>query len=91
MSTIRELKAAKNFRALLAIRSAESDEKGFRDCRFQCDRHQELGTEHPIADIAALRVFHREEKERNGWYEGRDWYTAEDHAEMRRDDFTDQF
>jgi hypothetical protein len=91
MATIRELKAAKNFRALLAIRSAASDENGFRECRFQCDRHAELGTEHPIADIAAFRVSLREERERNGWYEPKDFYTAEDVAEQRQEDFTDQF
>jgi hypothetical protein len=91
MATIKALKAAKDFHGLLAARSAESDAKGYHECRTQCDRGEELGTTTPIADIVINRIDAREEHERNGWYQGRDWYTADDHAEMRLEDFTCQF
>jgi hypothetical protein len=84
-NTIRAMKARKDFRGLLASRSAESDAKGFHECRFQCDRHEELGTANPIAKIAANRVLARIESERKGWFEMRDFFTAEDRAETLRD------
>jgi hypothetical protein len=86
-NTIRAMKAAKDFRGLLAARSSESDAKGFHECRFQCDRHEELGTANPIAKIAANRIRGRDEAERNGWYQTQDWFTAEDCAETIREDF----
>lgn len=86
-NTIRAMKAAKDFRGLLAARSAESDAKGFHECRFQCDRQDELGTNNPIAKIAANRVRARIDAEERGRYEAFDWYTVEDRADTRRDDF----
>lgn len=91
MATIHEMKAAKDFRGLLAARSAASDAKGFHECRFQCNRHEELGTANPIAKIAANRIRGREEAERNGWYQNHDWFTAEDRADTRRSDFMEAY